>query len=251
MGDAIVRVLSFTVLAGLAFAPLEQLYGRHRGPRPGRLADLGFATLGELLVHAAMLGLLGSVLALLDAIALEDPLLVGVGPRPVRIVAEVALGLLVFELVGYAYHRLAHVVPWMWRLHEVHHSAERMDWLASFRQHPLEIILVTLAQNAPLVLLGLPLGSHALVLLALRLDTVFVHADLRVPRGWWSEVIATPGFHHRHHQRDGAVRNYAAMFPWLDRLFGTYDGAPAGPVGLPHATPQRFWALLVLPFVRR
>ena len=67
---------------------------------------------------------------------------------------------------------------------------------ASFRQHPLEIMLVTLAQNAPLVLLGLPLGSHALVLLLLRLNTVFVHADLELPRGramqWLSEVVATP-----------------------------------------------------------
>jgi sterol desaturase/sphingolipid hydroxylase (fatty acid hydroxylase superfamily) len=111
-------------------------------------------------------------------------------------------------------------------------------------------MLVTLAQNAPLVLLGLPLGSHALVLLALRLDTVFVHADLPVPRGWWSELFAMPAFHHRHHQRDGAVRNYAAVFPWLDRLFGTHDAAPAGPVGLPTPTPRSFVGLLVLPFVR-
>jgi sterol desaturase/sphingolipid hydroxylase (fatty acid hydroxylase superfamily) len=157
----------------------------------------------------------------------------------------------VFELVGYAYHRLAHAVPWLWRLHEVHHSSERTDWLASFRQHPLEILLMTLAQNAPLVLLGLPLGSHALVLLALRLNTVFVHADLPVPRGWWSEVVATPAFHHRHHQREGAARNFAAAFPWLDRLFGTHDAAPAGPVGLSTPMPRSFLGLLAVPFVRR
>jgi sterol desaturase/sphingolipid hydroxylase (fatty acid hydroxylase superfamily) len=165
-------------------------------------------------------------------------------------VAEVAVGLVVFELVGYAYHRLAHAVPWMWRLHAVHHSSERMDWLASFRQHPLEILLVTAAQNAPLVLLGLPLGSHALVLLLLRLNTVFVHSDLAIGPGWWSRLVATPGFHHRHHQREGAVRNYAALFPWIDRVFGTYDAAPAGPVGLPTPTPRSFLGLLLLPLRR-
>lgn len=256
MLDAGVRVLLFTALAGLAFAPLEHLFGRHRGaPRPGRMADLGFATFGGVLVALGVAGLVGGVLAGLEGFALQDPLLVGIGPRSARTALEVAVGLVVFELVGYAYHRLAHAVPWMWRLHAVHHSSERMDWLASFRQHPLEIILVTLCQNAPLVLLGLPLGSHALVLLALRLNTVFVHADLPLPRGrsmrWWSELFATPAFHHRHHQRDGAVRNYSAVFPWLDRLFGTHDAGPAGPVGLPTPTPRSFLGLLVLPFTPR
>jgi sterol desaturase/sphingolipid hydroxylase (fatty acid hydroxylase superfamily) len=251
MTDAVVKVLLFTALAGLAFAPLEHLFGRHRGPRPDRLVDLGFATFGGVLVQLGLVGVMGGVLAGLEGYALEEPLLAGIGSRSIRVALEVSAGLVVFELVGYAYHRLAHAVPWMWRLHAVHHSSERMDWLASFRQHPLEILLVTLAQNAPLVLLGLPLGSHALVLLALRVNTVFVHADLPVPRGgWWSEIFATPGFHHRHHQRDGAVRNYAALFPWLDRLFGTHDAAPAGPVGLPTPTPRSLFGLLVLPFTR-
>ncbi len=249
MTDLVARVLLFTALAGLAFAPLEHLFGRERGPRRDRLVDLGFATVGGVIVQLGLLVVVGGLLAALEGLSPEEPLLIGVGPRSLRTVLEVAGGLVVFELMGYAYHRLAHAVPWLWRLHEVHHSAERMDWLASFRQHPLEILLVTLAQNAPLVLLGLPLGSHALVLLLLRLNTVFVHADLPLPRGWWSELLATPGFHHRHHQRDGAVRNFSALFPWIDRLFGTFDATPAGPVGLPTATPRSFWGLLVWPLV--
>jgi sterol desaturase/sphingolipid hydroxylase (fatty acid hydroxylase superfamily) len=254
MTDAIVRVLLFTALAGLAFAPLEHLFGRHRGaPRPGRLADLGFATLGGLIVLVGVATLVGGVLAGLEELSLEAPLFAGIEARSVRVPLEVGVGLVVFELMGYAYHRLAHAVPWLWRLHAVHHSSERMDWLASFRQHPLEIMLVTLCQNAPLVLLGLPLGSHALVLLLLRLNTVFVHADLELPRGpvmrVVSEVFATPAFHHRHHQRDGIAKNFAAVFPWLDRLFGTHDAAPAGPVGLPTPMPRSFVGLLVRPFV--
>ena len=83
----------------------------------------------------------GLVLARLDAVALDRPLLAGVGDRRARFVADIAVGLLLFELGGYAYHRLAHAVPALWRLHEIHHSSETMDWLASFRQHPLEIVL--------------------------------------------------------------------------------------------------------------
>ena len=155
--------------------------------------------------------------------ALDRPLLAAIGDRRARFVADIAVGLLLFELGGYAYHRLAHAVPALWRLHEIHHSSETMDWLASFRQHPLEIVLVTLAQNAPLVLLGVPLGAHAAVLVALKLATVFVHSNVRVPIGPLRFVVATPRFHHRHHQRGGAVANFASFLPLLDVLFGSYS----------------------------
>jgi sterol desaturase/sphingolipid hydroxylase (fatty acid hydroxylase superfamily) len=168
-----------------------------------------------------------------------------------RVLLQLAAGLLLFDLAGYAAHRLAHRVPVLWRLHEVHHASETMDWLAAFRQHPLEIVWMTMIQNAPLVLLGIPLGAHAAVLGALQLHTVFVHANLRVPAGPWGLLLATPAFHHRHHQRDGAVRNFAAVFSAIDRLFGTHDPAPAGPVGLARRAPAGFFGLLAYPLRRR
>ncbi|MCA9698776.1 MAG: sterol desaturase family protein, partial [Myxococcales bacterium] len=146
----------------------------------------------------------------------------------------VPLGLLIFELVGYAYHRAAHAVPLLWRLHAVHHSAPQMDWLASFRQHPLEIVLMTLIQNLPLVLLGIPLGEHALIVLLLAINTVFVHANLRVgrPGGILCKLVATPAFHHRHHDAEGPARNFASLLPVLDRLFGTHSEERARSFGL-------------------
>src|SRR5690606_2451125 len=125
---------------------------------------------------------LGGLLATVQAASAE----VGLGPASpladLPAMVRVGLGLLVFELGGYAYHRLAHRVPALWRLHAVHHSAPAMDWLAAFRQHPLEIVLMTIAQNVPIVMLGVPLGEHAIVVLLLAVNTVFVHANLRVPR---------------------------------------------------------------------
>lgn len=251
MTEGIERLVVFVALAGLAFAPLEHLFGhRHRGPRRDRLADLGFATFGEALVQLGMVGIVGVLLAGLERFGPEVLLFEEIHARGIRTAVEVGAGLLVFELVGYAYHRAAHTVPWLWRLHAVHHSAEHMDWLASFRQHPLETLAVTLSQNAPLVLLGIPLGSHALVLLLVRLNTVFVHADLRIPRGWWSEVVATPRFHHRHHAREGEAANFASLFPWIDRLFGTHDHHRADRFGLRAPTPRSFLGLLLLPLRR-
>ena len=42
--------------------------------------------------------------------------------------------------------------------------------------------------------------------------------------GWLEWLVSTPGFHHWHHTKDGPEsinKNYAAIFPWVDKLFGT------------------------------
>ena len=248
--DLLTRPLLFVALAALAFLPLEHLAAAHARRRRRFATDLVFATVGQVLVRVGLVFATGLVLARLDAVALDRPLLAAIGDRRARFVADIVVGLLLFELGGYAYHRLAHAVPALWRLHEIHHSSETMDWLASFRQHPLEIILVTLAQNAPLVLLGVPLGAHAAVLVALKLATVFVHSNVRVPIGPLRFVVATPRFHHRHHQRNGAVANFASFLPLLDVLLGSYSDETPDRFGIDRKLPDSFVGLLLAPFRR-
>jgi len=246
--DLWLRPLLFVGLAALAFVPLERVAAAHARPRRRFATDVAFAVSGQLLVRLGLVFVVGWLLARVDDIAIDQPLSAHVtGDRAARTVLDVVVGLALFELAGYAYHRLAHRVPCLWRLHEIHHSSETMDWLASFRQHPLEILLMTLAQNAPLVLLGIPLGAHAAVLALLKLATVFVHANIRIPDGPWTLAVATPRFHHRHHQLGGAVRNYASLFPFIDVVFGTYARQSATTFGVPRALPDGFLALLVEP----
>jgi sterol desaturase/sphingolipid hydroxylase (fatty acid hydroxylase superfamily) len=183
MGDAVVRVLLFTALAGLAFAPLEHLFGRHRGaPRPGRLVDLGFATFGSVLVLLGVATLVGGALAALAGISREEPLLVGIGDRAVRTALEVTMGLLVFELTGYAYHRLAHAVPWLWRLHEVHHSSERMD-LADGAVEAVVVVVVDAGGDGGAGAVGCDGVDGVLV------EGPVVALDLPVVRGHQLQVI--------------------------------------------------------------
>ncbi|MBX7196112.1 MAG: sterol desaturase family protein [Sandaracinaceae bacterium] len=250
--SAVLDVVAFAGLVGLAFVPIERVVSeRSVSQRRALGTDLAFATLGQLFTRGVLFVLLGALLAMLDAIAPPASMVssLAVDHPVVASALEVILGLAVFDVMGYAYHRLAHRAPLLSRLHDVHHSAETLDWLASFRQHPLEIALTTLAQNVPLVLLGIPLGSHALVVLLLRLNTVFVHSNVRVPEGPWTRWIATPRFHHRHHDRDRPAANFATLSPLLDRLFGTYDDARADVLGSRTPLPQSFVGLLLHPFV--
>ena len=249
--ELVARPLLFVALAALAFLPLEHAAAAHAQRRRRFATDLAFATFGQVLVRLGLVLVVGGVLARLDGAALDRPLLAGDRRSPRALRRRHMVGLLLFELGGYAYHRLAHAVPALWRLHEIHHSSETMDWLASFRQHPLEILLVTLAQNAPLVLLGVPLGAHATVLVALKLATVFVHSNVRVPLGPLRFLIATPRFHHRHHQRGGAVANFASLLPIIDVVFGSYSGETSRSFGVERKLPDSFVGLLLAPLRRR
>jgi len=238
------RALAYAALVGLMFAPLERLVPLRAERRTRWTTDLAFATLGHVATRLLLFYGIGAALVL----ATRGSASIGLGAASplsdLPSVVRIGAGLLVFELCGYGYHRLAHRAPLLWRLHRVHHSAPTMDWLASFRQHPVEIALMTAAQNLPLVVLGLPLGEHAAVVLLLAVNTVFVHSNLRVPRVL-ERFVATPRFHHRHHDADRETANYASLFPWLDRLFGTHDSSSAARVGLPRESTAGFLSLLL------
>lgn len=51
----------------------------------------------------------------------------------------------------------------------------------------------------------------------------FIHANVRWQFGPLEWLMATPAFHHWHHScNDHTDHNYAATFPWIDRIFGTH-----------------------------
>jgi len=241
----VARPLVFALLVAVAFAPLEHLFAAHEHRKLGIATDAGFATIGAIFTQLGLVVAAGFALSKLELLAFDRSPMARVDPM-----FGLGVSLLLFELGGYAYHRLAHSVPMLWRLHAVHHSSESMDWLAGFRQHPIEIVLMTIAQNAPLVLLGAPLGVHATVVALLKLNTIFVHANLRLDVGPLRHIVATPAFHHRHHARDGAARNFATLFPFIDRLFGTASDEVAGSFGIDEPMPASFLGLLVHPFRR-
>lgn len=223
VADELVHTLVFALLVGCIFAPLEFAFpSKNQRARTSRgyVVDAVYATLGATCTRLTVFIGMGSLLTAVESICRsvhlgnESPL------RSLPSSARIALGLVAFELCGYAYHRAAHRVSWLWKLHSVHHSSERVDWLAAFRQHPLEIVLMTFAQNLPLVILGIPLGEHALIVGLLAFNTVFVHANVSTPR-WLQHIVATPTFHHQHHEAGAPAANFATMFPWMDRLFGS------------------------------
>ena len=113
----------------------------------------------------------------------------------------------------------------------VHHSPTTLDWLVNTRAHPLDLAFARVVSALPLLVLGMrqPGGDmEGIVAITLTLTTLwafFVHGNLRWRLGWLEQVVVTPAFHHWHHADDTPAslnKNYASLFPWIDRLFGTY-----------------------------
>ena len=63
-------------------------------------------------------------------------------------------GVLVYEGLGYFYHRSMHASDLLWRgLHQMHHSAERIDTWSAFWFHPFDMIGWTAMSSLALTLI--------------------------------------------------------------------------------------------------
>lgn len=131
------------------------------------------------------------------------------------------VGLLVYEVVAWAWHWSMHRSDLLWRtFHQMHHSAERLDGFGAFFFSPLDMIGWTFASSFALtVLVGVNAAAATNVLLLVTFMGVFQHANIRTPR-WLGYVIQRPESHTVHHGRGVHRYNYADL-PLIDLVFGT------------------------------
>jgi sterol desaturase/sphingolipid hydroxylase (fatty acid hydroxylase superfamily) len=178
-------------------------------------------------------------------------------PEGWPLAAELLLALAVAELGHYAFHRLCHEHPVAWRLHAVHHSAERLYWLNATRFHPLDLLLLIVCQSTPLWLLGVPERTFFAYTLFAIVYGQLQHANVEVPTPrWLDRIVATPGVHRWHHSTDPREgnANYGAILSIWDTLLGTLfrprDWSFAGPVGIRDLPgfPRGYLAQLRAPF---
>ncbi len=141
--------------------------------------------------------------------------------------AQWVLAIVLFDCWQYAWHRLNHQAPFLWRFHAVHHADAEMDVTSGVRFHPGEMILSFLARLAVLPALGMTL-PQLLLYEAISLPIIlFHHSNLKISERWdrrlrW--LIVTPRMHTVHHSRwqPETDSNYASFLSVWDRLFGSF-----------------------------
>jgi sterol desaturase/sphingolipid hydroxylase (fatty acid hydroxylase superfamily) len=182
--------------------------------------------------------------------------LLAIGP-----IASFVVTLLALDGATYLVHRLLHQIPFLWRVHLVHHIDASVDATTAFRQHPIEGVLRFAFIAAPAWLLGAPPAAIAIYRLFGALNSVLEHANIRVPRALDRVFVllwVTPDMHKVHHSRERVETdsNYANLFSFFDRVFRTFTPSSRGPFvrygirGYDAREHQSIGAVLWLPFQR-
>jgi sterol desaturase/sphingolipid hydroxylase (fatty acid hydroxylase superfamily) len=180
-------------------------------------------------------------------------------PFPIRFTAA----FLLLDLVHYCQHYIFHSVPFLWRVHQVHHADPDFDLTTGLRFHPVESLLAQGSSLAVVAAVAPPAEAVLAIELGTMVQNLFAHANVTLP-GWLDspvrKVLITPNMHRVHHSMDVLEQNtnYGTILPFWDRLFGTYRHASAAPeqtmrVGLEGMDTQSalsFFQQIALPFRR-
>jgi len=127
------------------------------------------------------------------------------------------------DLIYYVWHRLNHRIPWLWASHFPHHTAKRLNVLASIRQGWTDVFSGTWLFWSSLGFFGFtPMQTGVYFSLLLVWDAC-VHSEWAPKLGPLEWVFVTPSHHRVHHSLDPAHvdRNFGGILILWDRLFGT------------------------------
>jgi sterol desaturase/sphingolipid hydroxylase (fatty acid hydroxylase superfamily) len=204
------------------FVPLERTFTARSQPhlRADLDVDFGFFLFQYVVMSAVLLAVSGW----LERHVLPwSPSGLREAVQRLPVVEQAVLVCVLGDLGLYWGHRLSHTVPWLWRFHAVHHSAESLDWVAAHREHPLDGLYSHLFLTLPAVLLGVGREGIMAVYVFRGVCAVFVHSNVRMSLGPFGLLFGDPVLHRWHHARVAQTRhNFANLAPYLDVLFGTH-----------------------------
>ncbi|WP_083828018.1 sterol desaturase family protein [Owenweeksia hongkongensis] len=172
------------------------------------------------------------------------------------------VGLLALDYAMYHWHRINHLVPFLWRFHNVHHADMEMDISTAIRFHfgeqlfsiPYRLIVISLFGVSPMMVLVYELVFEA--------ATLFHHSNIRLPKkmeGLMVKLIVTPRMHGIHHSvvKNETDSNYSTVLNVWDRIHSTrrlnipQEKITIGVPAYRSKADNKFWRLLILPFTKQ
>ena len=151
----------------------------------------------------------------------------------------VSFAILLSDFLQYVNHRINHQVPFMWDMHEFHHSATEMTIFNIRRETPLEKIpfawILIPFRVFSFFLINYYVSSGfflpVFILLLYASISIFLdylgHSSIKVilPKPL-SYIFMSPSLHWLHHSTNPKHHdcNFGQMFTIWDKLFGTYLG---------------------------
>jgi sterol desaturase/sphingolipid hydroxylase (fatty acid hydroxylase superfamily) len=168
------------------------------------------------------------------------------------------LDLVVLDLWIYWWHRFNHVVPFLWRFHEVHHLDEMLDVTSALRFHFGEVVLSSLVRAVVIFILDIPLASVVIFESVVLVSALFHHSNLKLPPALEraiSFVFVTPSIHwvHHHAKRSDTDSNYSTTLSVWDYIFSSRSKMVRHTdmqIGVENKAEKELPGLIVRPFNR-
>lgn len=252
--------ISFEIVLGLilfavVFVPLERLFPirRQDALRSGWKIDLAYYVVGCFVGHLSDAISLGAMLWLRQKTGLAFQSAAASQAAWLQFLEILVMA----DFLAYVFHRSLHRNPCLWRLHRVHHSSQRMDWLANVHLHPVDKLMGDCFQFIPIFCVGFASAPLLAYTIFLGFQGFLNHSNIRVNYGPLRWLVASPQFHHWHHcnHPEAYNKNFAPHLVLFDLLFGTAYIPPPGVMpslyGVPDPVPESFSAQMIYPFVRR
>lgn len=154
--------------------------------------------------------------------------------------------LILFDFATYWIHRFFHFSR-LWRFHELHHSSTHIDWLSGLRQHPVDIILASVANAIVFCLTGADFKVSVIIAGVVTVHGIYKHSNFKNSIGPFQYIIISSDMHRLHHLNELKYQksNYGTLLSIWDRIFGTIC-YPKGnehndiPFGTDDKYPQNF-----------
>jgi sterol desaturase/sphingolipid hydroxylase (fatty acid hydroxylase superfamily) len=264
VSHSLVKGVPITIAVAAVFTILTWFWacnpGRAWWQKRDLVTDLCYWFFIPVITRFLRIGMLIVGAALLFQITTADGLVAfydnGHGPlAALPLAAQMILFLIGEDIILYATHRWFHGER-MWKYHAIHHSSEELEWISAARFHPINLFLGTVFADVVLLVAGISPNIFVVLGPLTVAHSAFVHANLDWSLGPFKYVIAGPVFHRWHHTAAdrGGEKNFAATFPILDVIFGTFympKGELPDKYGIDDRTfPSSFPAQLAHPFTQ-
>lgn len=145
---------------------------------------------------------------------------------------KMAVALVLVDFCLYWIHRAMHSVPFLWRTHIWHHSAEQLNWLSGFRTSLPHAFLFAVPQiTIPYGLLRFTPVETGIGFAVGIFIQIFGHLNIDFDYPLVNRWLATPNTHRLHHAKDVSLQhhNFGIAFMFWDHLFGTFQDPYAVP----------------------
>lgn len=137
--------------------------------------------------------------------------------------ATIVATFLMWDLCFYTSHWAHHRIPFLWKVHAVHHQGSEFNISLAVRNAWLQVLTPT-PFFLLLAVIGVPLEIYLSVGAAHYIVQLYNHNGVILSSGWLDHFLVTPTHHRVHHAQNLSYRdrNFGSSLIIWDRLFGTF-----------------------------